>query len=141
MNKKIETIIREALEKADEFKIAGYVATVIATNPHRDNKDANIDIIINWLRGNELYKPTRNEKFFFCSTFSISGVRVCDACGEFFTEGFSIDNDNLYACSEACAIKVYENEGYDELAFRQDLKACESNMQSGEVMNYNRITL
>ena len=42
--------------------------------------------------------------------------RICDACGEWHTEGFWICEEN-YACSEECAIKLY---GGNEMYFRYD---------------------
>ena len=43
--------------------------------------------------------------------------RVCDVCGKWHTEGYWVGEED-YACSEECAIKLYEG---DEEAFKADL--------------------
>lgn len=43
--------------------------------------------------------------------------RYCDVCGKWHTEGYWV-GENDYACSEECAIKLYNG---DAQAFRDDL--------------------
>jgi hypothetical protein len=43
--------------------------------------------------------------------------RVCDVCGQWHTEGYWVGEED-YACSEECAIKLYDD---DEEAFKADL--------------------
>ncbi len=140
MNKNTDRIITEALDSADDFAIAGFVATIISTLPYKDDKEANISIIIGWLHGNGIYNPSIENKKRLCEEFSINDVRVCDVCGKISPKGYTIDNDKKFACSKECAINIYERYGYDGSIFERDLAACEKDGY-GEVMDCFKIKL
>lgn len=35
------------------------------------------------------------------------GLRICDDCGKFFTEGYILDDCSHYSCSRGCAMRYY----------------------------------
>jgi hypothetical protein len=47
----------------------------------------------------------------FDSSYCDVGLRVCDACGKFMTEGYLLFGLDHYACSRECAIKVFQWNG------------------------------
>lgn len=40
--------------------------------------------------------------------FADYGLRICDICGKFMTEGYILGGDYDYACSRECAIRLYQ---------------------------------
>ncbi|MBP5461434.1 MAG: hypothetical protein J6Y20_04845 [Lachnospiraceae bacterium] len=36
------------------------------------------------------------------------GLRVCTKCGKFMTEGYILNGGDSYACSESCAVQLYQ---------------------------------
>ncbi len=56
----------------------------------------------------------------FCPDWADTGLRVCDNCGHFMTEGYILGEE--YACSDECAIKLYDlPEDEAKKQFEQDL--------------------
>ena len=68
------------------------------------------------------------------TTYDDMGIRVCDTCGKFMTEGYYLAGE--YACSEECAVKNYMEDGLDESTakdmFQHDLDEDEETC-AGEV--------
>ena len=65
--------------------------------------------IAQWLEG-----APKEVKMLFSSTFDNGledGLRVCDACGKWITEGYYLDGD--YACSDECAVALYQRYMWD----------------------------
>ena len=44
-----------------------------------------------------------------------TGLRICDACGKFMTEGYLLHGLDDYACSRECAIKIFQWDGINGL--------------------------
>lgn len=46
----------------------------------------------------------------------------CDHCGVWFTEGWSLLELNAHACSDECALAVYEANGQGREEFQYDIE-------------------
>lgn len=49
----------------------------------------------------------------FDNTYTDTGLRICDVCGKFITEGYLLFGLDDYACSRECAIKIFQWNGLD----------------------------
>ena len=58
--------------------------------------------------------------------------RICDVCGKWHTEGYYVGEDE-YACSEECAIKLYNG---NEAAFREDLALLDDEETADDAVTY-----
>lgn len=58
--------------------------------------------------------------------------RICDVCGKWHTEGYYVGEDE-YACSDECAIKLYNG---NEAAFREDLTLLDNEETADDAVTY-----
>jgi len=120
MDKTIKEYIKEYLDSADEYSLAGFITLnlrILAS----DTKESNINIILDWIEGKTMFSPSIEDKRLLLLVFSMDNLRVCDECGEITNKGFKI-NDS-YACSRSCAISIYEKHGRDKTTFEKDLES------------------
>lgn len=130
MTKETKEKIRNFLDGQDIYKLAGYVALTVRQTPSDSLLD-NINTIIDYLengylgRGWANGKERRKASFHFLDVFDEygeAGFRVCDNCGQIICEGYILGG-NEYACSDECAIDLYDG---DEDAFRTDLEDADT---------------
>lgn len=65
-----------------------------------------------WFEGAEPEVKTRFLAI-FDDSYGDTGLRICDVCGKFITEGYMLFGLDNYACSRECAIKIFQWNGLD----------------------------
>lgn len=120
MNTNIQ--LKGIASNVDTFKVNGrcYIAFTLTTESGESHKV--------FVRYEDAEWDIDNAGHYYISGFEVSNGtilattvdrwgRVCDVCGKWHTEGYWVGESD-YACSEECAIKLYEG---DEEAFKADL--------------------
>lgn len=104
--------------KAVESRPNGLVLQFICdngANPHEMQGAYNIAL---WLEGAPV--EVKNKFIDMASgLYGDCGLRVCSTCGKFMTEGYLLFGSDAYACSESCAVQLYQKNYRERFGMNQ----------------------
>ena len=117
----MNTEIRERLSlelrpSTQEVQIKNFIAKNFNYDARSITNQSSLVALLLWL----LDRADKHIRQDFIKEFSIDSVRVCDCCGGWMTEGYSISEGFMTFCSDKCLHKHISAEEYDKLYERDE---------------------
>lgn len=110
--------IQRRILNAVESKPHELVLHFVCDNGANRNEMTDNYHIALWLEGAPV---TVKNKFIDLASglFGDCGLRVCSKCGRFMKEGYLLHGCDLYACTESCAIQLYQEDYRERYGMNQ----------------------